>query len=132
MARGAVLIVQIGHVVGPRLDRHSAALPPEAAGAVMAFQAKGEHHGPAQESRIGGPVGRMAAFAALNPDRGVLEYERPAFFGVAFQAGFFIRRGLIHHAGTRRHAPSGRRGSVRVVAIGAVHESFVHPVLERH
>lgn len=62
----------------------------------------------------------------------MLKHEGPALFGVAFEAGLFIAQRLVNHARTRRHPPGGSECAVRIVAIGAGHETLVDAMLEGH
>lgn len=98
----------------------------------MTFQTESENDRTAQKACIGAAVGRVATLAAFYTNRSVLENKRAAFFRVTFQTRLLIRQGLIYHAGPGTHPPRRGGGSMRVVAIGAVHEAFVHPMLEGH
>jgi len=62
----------------------------------------------------------------------MLEGKRTALVMVALDARFFIAGCVIYQGGACGHPPSGRKRSVRVVAVRATHEAFIHPVLERH
>ena len=62
----------------------------------------------------------------------MLEYERAALVTVTVQARLFVSQGLRDHRWAKSCAPSGRKRTVRIVAICALHESFVNTVLERH
>ncbi len=75
---------------------------------------------------------QMAGFAAIHPSGGVLKNEGPAFIGVAFYARFFIAELLFHQLRARGHPPRGRVRSMWIVAIRALHHSFVDAMLERH
>ena len=98
----------------------------------MTFQAQSEDHRALEQPRVHGPVRTVAAFAAVHAHRHVFEYEWTPLVDVAFQAGFFIGLRLLGIARPIGHTPSGRGGAVGVMAIGALHEPFVHPVFERH
>jgi hypothetical protein len=74
----------------------------------------------------------MARFAAVDAYRGVLEYERSAFLYVAAQTSLFIKRFLRDHVRPIGHAPCRSKRAVRVVAIAALHESFIDAMLEGH
>src|SRR3954462_10034346 len=73
----------------------------------------------------------MAGFASLALHRRMLEDERSALVGVTAQAGLLIGV-LLEHAGPRSGARRRSERAVRIVAIRALHESLVHPVLDRH
>src|SRR6266849_532904 len=62
----------------------------------------------------------------------MLEYERAALVTVTIQARLFVSQGLRDHRWAKSRVPSGSKRAVRIVAIGALHEPFVHTVLERH
>ena len=98
----------------------------------MALQAYGEHDGPFQQARVHRTVRTVASFAAIDTDSIVLEDKRTTLVDVAFETRLFIPLGLIHHMRTIGHAPRGRGGAVRVVAIRALHEALVDAVLEGH
>ncbi len=113
-----------------RLEAKTRFAEPENTG--VALQAKSEYRRAFEEPGIGGAVGRMAAFAALNTHRGMLVYKRPADIYMALHAGFVVAEGLRYHARPDPGAPSRVERPVRVVAIGAVDCAFVHPVVEGH
>ena len=100
--------------------------------AVVAFEAQREDRGTAQQARVHRAVRLMAGLAALDRDRAVLEDERPALIGVAFDAGFFVALDLVHHARARSHAPGGIERAVRIVAVRALNDALVHAMLEGH
>ena len=74
----------------------------------------------------------MAGFTAFDAHGGVLEDERPAFIGMALQTRLFVPQGLFHKPWPQSHPPGGRERTVWIVAVGALHESFVDAVLDRH
>ena len=74
----------------------------------------------------------MARFAAVHSNGFVFIEEGPTLFGVALQAGLFVGEGLVHEAGARGYTPRGGEGSVRIVAVCAIHEPFVDAMLEGH
>src|SRR5579859_7035546 len=74
----------------------------------------------------------VAGLAAFDAHRRVLVNERTALIGVAFEARLFISERLLYHAWAIRHAPRRGEGSMRIVAVRALHESFVHAMLGRH
>src|SRR5579885_1581190 len=131
VARGAVLVTWIRHVVGARLRENSvglAAVP----GSVVAFQAQRKDHRPPQQARVRGSVRVVALLAAFYAHNGMLKHKRSALFGMAFETGLFIAHRRIDHARPGRHAPGRWKRSVRVVAIRTRHEPLVDSVLERH
>lgn len=74
----------------------------------------------------------MTGFTSVDSNGGVFEDEGPAFIGVATQTRLLaVYRGL-HHSWASAHFPRGRGGAVGVMAIAALDDSFVHPVLEGH
>ena len=132
VARGALLEPRIQQVV--RIDHRllAAASPPECARAVMAFEAHGKHCRAAQQLGIHRAMRAMAGFAAVHAHGGMLKDERPAFIGMAFQARFLIAKRLVDHLRTQPHAPRGREGAMRIVAIGALHKALVDAMLKGH
>ena len=62
----------------------------------------------------------------------MLERERTSLFRMTFQTRLFIPKRLVDHVRPRCHPPGRRGRAMRIVAVSASHESFVHPVLERH
>lgn len=132
MTERAVPVLRIGHIMGGRLQGDAVALPPEISRAIVALQTNRENHGAPEQTSIGGTMREMAGLAAIHPDRGMLENERASLVGMTFQAGLFVPERLVHHAWARRHAPRGRRSAVRIMTVRALHNAFVHPVLERH
>lgn len=112
------------------LGRYSCTRPSEAIRAVVTLETHREHDGASQQARIRRTVRRVTRLAAVYPYRGVLEDERTALFGVAFEAGLFIRECLRDHPWSRRHSPRRSKRTVRIVAIRTIHESFVDPMLE--
>lgn len=134
MAIGAVLIARIGHIVRAGEHGNSVAGAAESSGArsVVAFQAHGEYDGPPKQPRIGRAVRRVTGLAAFHAHGRMLEREWSAFIGMALQTSLFIHQLLTDHRGPRRHAPRRRGRAMRIMAIAASHESFIHAVLERH
>jgi hypothetical protein len=134
MADGAVLIAGVRHVVNRAGGENAAVEPPEPSGGytVVTLEAQGENDRAAQQARIHRAMRIMAGLAAVHADRFMLEDERTAFFGVALEARFFVGQSLVDHARARSEPPGGRKRAVRIVAIGTVHETFVHAMFERH
>ncbi len=75
---------------------------------------------------------KVTSFAAIHANGFVFIEEGPALFGVAFQARFLVGECLVHQTGPRGHTPSGGERSVRIVAVRAIHETFVDAMLEGH
>ena len=73
----------------------------------------------------------VAGEAPIHANRGVLKKKRSAFVGMTVDARFFVGLGMLHMARPRRVSPGGLKRSVWIVAIRAVHETFVDAVLER-
>ena len=133
VALRAVLKNRTGHVMGRRrLDLDAVRLTPQVAGAIMAFQAHRKYNRPRQHPGIGGAVRNVAGEAPIHTNRGMLKNKRPAFVGMTVDARFFVGLGLLHMARPRRVSPRGLKRSVWIVAIRAVHETFVDAVLEGH
>ena len=112
-----------------RISRAGAA---KCARAVVAFQAQGEDHWPLQQARVRGPVWYVAGFAAFHAHGRMLINKWPTFLGVALQAGLFVRQRLPHQVRARSQAPRRIEGTMRIVTVRALDDSFVHPVLEGH
>jgi hypothetical protein len=128
----ASLVLRIQHVMSRRWQRLTRLGETELAGAVVALETDGVNDRPSQEARIHGPVGRVTRLAAFNAHAGVFKNERPAFVGVTPKAWLFPAEVLAHQARPRSHAPGGRKGTVRVMAIGATHHTLVQAVVRRH
>src|SRR5580700_3608646 len=121
MTRSAILIARIGQVVvGGRICdavTECGAKRPEGPLSVVALEAQRENGGTCQQPCVHGAVGLVACFTTFHAHGTMFEYERPAFVGVAFKAGFLVGVALLHHAGPVRHAPGGRESSVWIVTI---------------
>lgn len=128
----AIVKTGIRHVVRWRLGWNAVALPAECAGAGMALQAYGEHHGAPQQPGVCRSVRRMAGLAAIHSHGRVLEEKGPAVLSVAFEAGLLVRRGVFYHPRPRSHSPGRRGRAVRIVAICALDNAFIHSMLEGH
>ena len=74
----------------------------------------------------------MAGLAAVDTYPGMLEDKGAALLQVALQAGLFVALGLGDQSWPLAHAPGGGVGAVRIVAISALHDAFVHAVFEGH
>jgi hypothetical protein len=132
VARRAVLETAVEQIVAGREREYAIALASEIIGAVVALQTDREHHGPFEQAGVRGPVWHVAGFASLDTHRGMLEYERTALVGVTLQARFFVPQRLVNHAGTSACSPGRRKRAVRVVAVRALYNALVDPVLEGH
>ena len=132
MTGRAVLIAWIGHVMGRRLDRDAFSLRAEVPPAVVTFQAQGKHDRAQEQSRISRPMRSVAGLAAIDADAKMFEDEGPALIGMAIKARLFVWPRLLYVSRARGHPPSGSKGSVRIVAVGAGDHSFFHSVLEGH
>lgn len=62
----------------------------------------------------------------------MFEGERTALIGMALQASLFIGGRLRDQGRPRRHAPGGRKRTVRIVAVRTSHEPGVDGVFEGH
>src|SRR5580700_2352463 len=135
MTRSAILIAGIGQVmVGGRICDAVAecgAKRPEGPLSVVALEAQRENSGTRQQPCVHGAVGLVTCLTSVYAHGTMFEYERPTFVGVAFEAGFFVRVSLLHHARPRRHAPGCRESSVGVMTIGTLDHAFIHAMLER-
>jgi hypothetical protein len=89
----------------------------------MALQAELVHLGPGQQMRIGRAMGRVASHAALDLYRRMLVLERSSFVGMAIEANCLLR--------SRGSKLMSLRRAVRIVAITALHKSFVYTVMGR-
>ena len=77
-----------------------------------------------QQTGVLRSVRSVASHATLGLHSSVLEHERPAGFCVALGADRILIRGALQVCAVE--------GSVRIVAIGAARNAFVHLVMERH
>ena len=132
MTGGAVSESRIGHVVARRLNRDAVSLTSKTRRAVVALETDGVDHGPFQQLGIGGPMRRMTGLASVDANGGVFEEERSSQIRVALETGLFVAERVLGHARPRAHPPVRCLSTVRVVAVGALNYTFVHPVLERH
>ena len=98
----------------------------------MALQAERKDRRPLQQARVGRAVGNMTRFTAINSQREMLEGERASLADVAFQTRLLVDETLVHQLRPRSHTPRRSERSMRIVAIRALHESLVHPMLGRH
>ena len=90
----------------------------------MALQAKHVDVAELQQMRVGRTVRDMAGGAAFDFHGGVFEYEGAVLVDVALEADGVLRG---------RHADLlGQLRAVGIVAIGALHQAFVHAMAERH
>ena len=130
MAPGAALIVRIGHAVRGMVRIRNTAVRSDTEVAVtrVALQAKHRDRGPGEQFGILGPVWPVASDAALHFPGLVFEDERPALVHVTLDTGLVVAVGLVEHLGGLSHAERGGKAAVRVMAIGAHHEPFVHTV----
>ena len=131
MAGGALLEFRVQQVMRGRLQVDARIACAETA-AVVALQAERRRHGAPQQSGVHGPVRGMACLAAFHGHRSMFVDEGPPLVHVAFQTGLFVQQPRLHHARPVRHAGLRRKSAVRIVAIGALHESLVHAVPRGH
>ena len=90
----------------------------------MALQAEQVDVAHLQHVRIRPAVDQVACLTAIRLHRLVLENKRPLLVGVALEADFALRRGGPHLIGLHR--------AMRIMAVGALHQPFIHPMMERH
>ena len=133
VALRAVLKNRTGHVMGlARLRLDAVRLTSQVAGAVMTFKTHRKYHWSGQHPGIRGAVRNVAGEASIHADRRMLKEKRPAFVAMTVDAGFFVSLGMLYIARPRRVRPGGLKRSVWIVAIRAVHETFVDAMLEGH
>jgi hypothetical protein len=89
----------------------------------MAFQAEQVNVAPAQQSRIGGAVRRMASNAPFCLDRSMFESKRSGFVCMAVEAELIL--GCCSPQLVRQKA------TMRIVAITAADQAFINFVMER-
>jgi len=134
MAACAALHSGIDHAVCRRV-RHGDALAivrGEIARARVALQAQLAHRIPGQQSARRRPVRLVAGDAAIRLPHLVLKQERALLIDMALYAGLVAARRHVEHLGSLPHAERRRKAAVRIVAVCALHEPFVNPVLGRH
>jgi len=90
----------------------------------VALQAKHVHIAHLQHVRVRPAVRRVARLASLHLDRLMFEHERPLLVRVALETDHILRR--------RRSQLMRSLRPVRIVAVRALHQSFVHSMVERH
>jgi len=90
----------------------------------VALQAQQIDVAHAQHVRVGSAVRNVAGRAAFDLHGLVLEDKRSLFVSVAGEANRVL-------CGRRAHLLRSRR-AVRIVAIGALHQAFVHPMVKGH
>ncbi len=88
----------------------------------VALQAEHVHDADFQQPGIGRTVGRVATGASLGLYRHMLVNERALFIDVAF-----VANGIA--AGETSQLLYGRR-PVRVMAVGALHQAFIHTMVK--
>src|ERR1700682_274027 len=91
-------------------------------GKCVALKAQQVHLCAFEKPRIGTAVRRMAGNAPFGLHRRMLVYERPRFVAVALKAGGVLR--------CRDTELPALKSAVRIVAIIALHEPFVHAMVE--
>lgn len=115
-----------------RLNINPLIFAPESARPVMAFEAHREYHRPLQKFRIGGTVWNVASRAAFYPYARMLKNERPALIDMAFQAGFFVIVRSRNQIRSRSGFPGRCKIAVRIMAIRALNNAFIHAMFHRH
>ncbi len=124
--------LRIGHVVRRRLGRDAVSLATKRTHSGMALKADREENRPAEQTCVSRSVRRVTGFASVDAHSRVFVKEGSAVLGVAFQAWLLICRRLLHHSRPRAHAPRRGDGTVRIVAIRALHHALVDAMFERH
>jgi hypothetical protein len=94
------------------------------AGRGVALQAEQVHVAQLQHVGVRSTMRKMAGLASINLYRLMFEHERPLFVRMTCKADGILRRGSPHLLGFHR--------SVHIVAIAALDQPFVHPMMERH
>ena len=97
---------------------------PVGRGIRVALQAQEINVANAQHVRVGTAVRDMTRLAALNLHRFVLKNERPLFVRVAGKTNLVLRRRCAHLLWPRC--------AMRIVAIRALHQPFVHAMMKGH
>jgi hypothetical protein len=90
----------------------------------VALQAQQVDVAEPEHVRIWPAVDHVARLTPIHLYRRMFVYERALFLRVACKANCILRRGIPNLLGADR--------SVDVVAVAALNQSFVHPVMERH
>jgi hypothetical protein len=98
----------------------------------VALQAESKYRRPFQQACVRRTMRDMTGLTAIHSQREMLKCEWAPLADVAFQTGFLVNETLVHQLRSRPHPPCGGECSVGVVAVGALHESFVHSMLRRH
>ena len=88
----------------------------------VTFQTKEVYLRALQQSRIGGAVRRMAGRAAFYLHDLVFIHERSRFVRVTLETNLVLR--------SRSPQLPGQESAMRIVAIGALHQAFVHSMVE--
>lgn len=132
MAGGAVAEARVGHVVGSGRRLNPITLPSEFTRSGVALQAKRENRRPPKKPGVHRPVRHVTRRAAVHPHRRVLKGEGPPLVDVALQARFLVAQARFHHFWPLPRCPSGGLRPVGVMAIGALDNAFVDPVLDGH
>ena len=99
VARGAILITRVCHIVGSRRKPDSAAQAAEIAAAVVTLQAQGKHDRAQEEPRIRRSVRRVTCLAAVHAGTQMFEDKGAALIRMTFETRFFIRHSLLDVAG---------------------------------
>lgn len=129
MTGRTVLVARIGEIMRGGLRYDSCVGSAKRAGAIVAFQANRHDGGTAQQFLVHRAMRIVAGFASLDADGGMFENKRPALIGMAFEARLLIGQCVIDHARPDSRPPGWRRGSVRIVAIRTLDETFIYPML---
>ena len=133
VAGGAVPVLGIEHVVASGLRDNAGFFAPESARAIVTLQAHRKQHRAHQQTGIHRAVRHVAGFTAFDVHGDMLERERTALIAVTLDANLIIAaRRLFHHSRPESGAPCGGEGTVWIVAVRALHESFIHAVFDRH
>jgi len=105
------------------VKRRSTRRPAEA-GRRVALQAQQVDVAQFQHVGIWSTVSQMARLASIGLYRLMLENKWPLLVRVTLEADRILRRGSPHLFGGHR--------AMHVVAIAALHQPFIHPMMERH
>ena len=74
------------------------------------------------------PCGRWQAMQPSSSPAWCSKMNGPRLVHVALDTGLLVAVRLVEHFGSLSHAESGRESAVRIVAVGADHEPFIHTV----
>jgi hypothetical protein len=98
----------------------------------MALKADSEYHGTGQQAGVHGAMRLVAHGATLHLYAGMGEHEWSALIYVTIQAGRFGIERAQQHGAALAHSPGSGERAVRIVAVGALHETLIDAMMRRH